>query len=72
MSEKPALGLAGQLALLRERKFIIEGDDDQRMIRLLLNRGYFRASGYWRYFQVAPHFGDDNFVAGTRDCRTIR
>jgi len=33
--------------------------------RFLIAENYYRFAGYARYFQKAPHYGDDNFFAGT-------
>ena len=35
------------------------------MTSLLLSKGYYRLSGYWRYFQKSPHNGDNEFHADT-------
>jgi abortive infection bacteriophage resistance protein len=62
--DKPALTIPEQLELLRSRKLAIAPDEEATMVRMLLNRGYYRMSGYWRYFQVAPHLGDNDFEQG--------
>lgn len=59
---KPALTLEQQLALLSSRKLSFE--DSAAVSGLLYDAGYFRLSGYLRYFQVAPGVGNKVFRAG--------
>ncbi|AZZ53770.1 Abi family protein [Rathayibacter festucae] len=60
---KPSLSIAQQIELLRERGF--DGAvSDSVLARFLYDHSYYRASGYWRYFQVAPHDGDNRFEPG--------
>jgi abortive infection bacteriophage resistance protein len=61
---KPALTIAEQLTLLKERKLSYDVGDRNALGRLLLSKGYYRLSGYWRYFQVSPHNGDNTFNPG--------
>lgn len=63
--DKQALTIPEQLALLKERRLLLGSADVERMTSILLSRGYYRLSGYWRYFQKAPHHGDDDFQPGT-------
>ena len=51
-----------QLALLSSRKLSFE--DSAAVSGLLYDAGYFRLSGYLRYFQVAPGAGNNVFRAG--------
>jgi abortive infection bacteriophage resistance protein len=62
---KPAIDLSDMIDLLHERGLSIGEGERSRLGRLLLNNGYYRLSGYWRYFQAAPHLGDDRFDAET-------
>ncbi|TDX81317.1 Abi-like protein [Rathayibacter sp. PhB151] len=60
---KPSLSIAQQIELLRGRGF--DGAvSDSVLARFLYDHSYYRASGYWRYFQVAPHDGDNRFEPG--------
>ncbi|MGH1526163.1 Abi family protein [Leifsonia sp. L25] len=40
-------------------------DDHLACARFLAATNHYRFSGYARYFQNAPHLGDDDFRAGT-------
>ena len=60
---KPSLSLDQQIELLRERGFD-PAVPDATLARFLYAHSYHRASGYWRYFQVAPQEGDDRFEPG--------
>lgn len=60
---KPSLLLSEQVALLVSRGLVI--DDTAACTAFLRSTNYYRFSGYARYFQRAPHHGDDTFVAGT-------
>lgn len=62
---KPALTVADQIVLLKGRKFNFEEHEKPALARLLMSKGYYRLSGYWRYFQVAPHLGDNTFLPQT-------
>jgi abortive infection bacteriophage resistance protein len=69
MSRRPAIGtksplnLKEQVALLEARGFAVNGQDTE-LARFLYDNSYYRLSGYWRYFQNAPHRGDNRFIAG--------
>src|SRR5688572_22565817 len=58
---KPALTISEQLSLLKERKLRYEPSESSELMSLLMSKGYYRLSGYWRYFQVAPQSGDNDF-----------
>ena len=62
--EKPSLNLDEQVGLLVERGLKIKDSDETRLRRFLFDVNYFRASGYWRYFQHAPHLGENEFREG--------
>ena len=59
---KAPLDISGQIALLRSRALPVDGHED-RLLRLLIDNNYYRLSGYWRYFQYAPHLGDNRFLS---------
>lgn len=60
---KPSLSWDEQVSLLVSRGLGI--DDERECAEFLSVHNYYRFSGYMRYFQIAPHHGDDNFVPGT-------
>jgi abortive infection bacteriophage resistance protein len=60
---KPSLSWDEQVALMVGRGLII--DDESACARFLAASNYYRFSGYARYFQKAPHLGDDDFRPGT-------
>lgn len=53
--------LAQQIDLLQGRGLTLDVTDRQHVARLLLDHNYYRLSGYWRYYQQAPHLGDNQF-----------
>ena len=57
------LSHADQAKLLAGRGLLIS--DLQECEARLSQVNYYRWSGYFRYFQVAPHAGDNSFVPGT-------
>jgi abortive infection bacteriophage resistance protein len=60
---KPSLSVDDQVALLGRRGLTI---DDETFCSGFFSRvNYYRFSGYARYFQRAPHLGDNVFVPGT-------
>jgi abortive infection bacteriophage resistance protein len=59
---KPGLSLDRQVALMKERGLII--NDESACFQFLGANSYYRFSGYARYFQEAPHLGDDRFRPG--------
>ena len=59
---KPGLSLDRQVALMKERGLII--NDESACLQFLGANSYYRFSGYSRYFQEAPHLGDDRFRPG--------
>ena len=59
---KPSLPWDKQVSLLRRRG--LEIGDDTVCEKFLAATNYYRFSGYFRYFQVAPHNGDDSFRVG--------
>ncbi|MDY6811793.1 MAG: Abi family protein, partial [Actinomycetota bacterium] len=60
---KPSLAWAEQVALLVRRGLLVEDEDE--CVDFLAAHNYYRFSGYMRYFQKAPHQGDDDFLPGT-------
>lgn len=60
---KPGLTVEQQVALLAQRDLVI--DDEAACRTFLVSCNYYRLSGYARYFQRAPHLGDDTFKPGT-------
>lgn len=62
-SVKPSLTWGEQVALLLDRGLVMP--DVEACAAFLAANNYYRFSGYARYFQVAPHDGDDTFHPGT-------
>ncbi|MEU8621860.1 Abi family protein [Streptomyces sp. NPDC048623] len=60
---KPSLSVGEQVALLARRGLVI--DDEAVCAAFFGSNNYYRFSGYARYFQRAPHMGDDAFTSGT-------
>lgn len=60
---KPSLSWEEQTALLVQRGLAVE--DQAECTAFLAANNYYRFSGYARYFQEAPHLGDDRFLPGT-------
>lgn len=60
---KPSLSWDEQVALLVRRGLTVH--DELSCGRFLAAANYYRFSGYARYFQRAPHLGDDGFRPGT-------
>lgn len=63
--DKPGKNLSELIQLLRDRGLPVEPSEEVQLTRFLLDVNYYRASGYWRYFQVAPQLGDNTFKLGT-------
>lgn len=61
-SVKPSLSWDDQVELMAGRGLLI--GDRSACARFLAGNNYYRFSGYARYFQRAPHEGDDRFRAG--------
>ena len=61
--EKPRKNLIELIQLLRDRGLAVDPSEEIQLTRFLLDVNYYRASGYWRYFQAAPHLGDNTFKA---------
>ena len=59
---KPGLSIDDQVALMKKRGLIV--NDDSACLQFLAANSYYRFSGYSRYFQKAPHLGDDRFKPG--------
>jgi abortive infection bacteriophage resistance protein len=59
---KPSLSWDEQVALLMGRGLAVR--DEAACARFLAATNYYRFSGYARYFQKAPHLGDDDFRPG--------
>lgn len=66
---KPSLTWHEQARLLSRRGMAVADHDE--CADFLRTRGYYRLSGYARYFQRAPHDGEDTFLPGT-DFEQIR
>lgn len=60
---KPPLSWDEQADLLVSRGLIVT--DQAECARFLAATNYYRFSGYARYFQQAPHLGDDSFRPGS-------
>jgi abortive infection bacteriophage resistance protein len=58
---KPSLSIPDQIAQLSARGL---ADSGSTLSRALIDHGYFRLSGYWRYFQVDPRAGKNSFETG--------
>lgn len=63
-NRKPWISYDEQIDLLRRRGMVI--DDVDTALEELRMVGYYRLSGYWRFFQQDPAFGDNRFREGTR------
>lgn len=63
-NRKPWISYDEQIDLLRRRGMVI--DDVDIALEELRRVGYYRLSGYWRFFQHDPAFGDNRFRDGTR------
>lgn len=63
-SRKPWISHEAQLELLRDRGMAI--DDLDVALAELRRVGYYRLSGYWRFFQQDPAHGDNRFRPGAR------
>lgn len=59
---KPSLTVRQQVDLLAQRGLIIEDRDE--CTAFLGSTNYYRFSGYLRYFQRAPHLGEEAFEDG--------
>lgn len=59
---KPSLSWGEQVALLAQRGLAVS--DGEACAEFLAAHNYYRFSGYARYFQRAPHLGDDSFWPG--------
>lgn len=64
--EKPRKNLIELIQLLRDRGLEVDTTEEVQLTRFLLDVNYYRASGYWRYFQIAPQLGDNTFRSGTK------
>lgn len=62
---KASTTIEEQIFLLERRGLSVPGEERVKLTRFLLDVNYYRASGYWKYFQQAPHLGDERFVDGT-------
>jgi abortive infection bacteriophage resistance protein len=63
LPRKPAKTWDEQVQLLVARGLDVPDADACR--EFLVAENYYRFAGYARYFQKAPHYGDDNFPPGT-------
>ena len=61
--QKNWLSYDEQLDLLTRRGMWIE--DESAAARVLSCVSYYRLSGYFRYWQKDPEYGDNNFIPGT-------
>ncbi len=59
---KPSLSWDDQVTLMVSRGLVV--DDRAECARFLAANNYYRFSGYTRYFQNAPHLGDNDFRPG--------
>lgn len=59
---KVSLSISQQLEQLDRRGLL---DSQKELPRALMTQGYFRLSGYWRYFQIEPTQGRNTFHHGT-------
>ena len=68
---KPSLSWDEQVALMVSRGLAVRDADE--CARFLAATNYYRFSGYARYFQRAPHLGDDDFRQGVTfdDIRSV-
>lgn len=68
---KPSLSWDSQVDLLVRRGLVV--NDRRTCAEFLAANNYYRFSGYMRYFQTAPHHGDNRFQPGTcfADIRAI-
>jgi len=68
---KPSLSCGEQVALLVKRGLVVS--DESMCAEFLAANNYYRFSGYARYFQLAPHRGDNAFRPDTSfdEIRTI-
>jgi abortive infection bacteriophage resistance protein len=72
---KPALAIHEQIELLVQRGLPVPLPSDpdwgerqseyHAVMRLLVDNNYYRLSGYWRYFQVNPGQGNNQFAVAT-------
>ncbi|PPH07706.1 abortive phage resistance protein [Rathayibacter sp. AY1E4] len=71
MARKPSLSWKQQVQLLRDRGLGIA--DGEACTSYLAAQNHYRFSGYARYFQRAPHDGDDSFADGVsfEDVRAV-
>lgn len=60
---KPSLSWDAQVDLLVQRGLVVS--DRVACAAFLAANNYYRFSGYMRYFQKAPHLGDNSFQPGT-------
>lgn len=61
--DKPWLDYHKQVSLLVERGLHV--DDEDAVATFLSKVSYYRLSGYFRYWQIAPADGDDRFLPGS-------
>lgn len=59
---KESLSIPDQISKLQSNGLL---DTRQQLSKGLLKYGYFRLSGYWRFFQVDPANGNNVFLTGT-------
>lgn len=68
--DKKWLSYDEQLGLLSQRGMLIE--DPMYASKVLSCVSYYRLSGYFRYWQKDPDYGDDTFIEGTSFNRIFR
>ena len=68
--QKDWLSFDEQLELLARRGMRIE--DECTAVQILSRVSYYRFSGYFRYWQKDPEYGDNNFIPGTSFSRTYQ
>lgn len=71
--KKVSTSIDEQIRLLTSRGLIVENSEHSQLQQFLTDSNYYRISGYWKYFQVAPQHGENDFIPGTsfQDVRKI-
>jgi len=62
---KPPLSITAQIELLVQRGLPVPEEDKLRLARLLTDNSYARLARYWRYLQIDPGHGHEEFQPGT-------
>ncbi|MFE3222895.1 Abi family protein [Nocardia sp. NPDC059228] len=61
---KPFLSIEDQVQRLRDNGLALTATESAEAVRFLKDHNYYRLSGYFRYFQVNPPTGQNQFTAG--------